>query len=392
MRRDQNNLFTRPLRVPGLRYHGLPWRTWRAFTRLDGFVRLLMLVVLIWLVGATVLWLVEHRSNPDFQSVSSAFWNIAVYLFSGLDSGQPETMAGRLVAGAVLVMSAGVVALLTGEIASFLVERRLGRDFKMPAKSMSKHVVICNWNDKGLGIVRELHAQQNGERYPILIVSNDAAAADLPEDRDAEPELYDDVFFIKGDPAKELILERANVGDAHSVIILADPAAGELADAKSILIAMAVNKLRNDHQGSLWICVECLQAQNVEHLQLAGADQVISASEFALKLLCHSARYLGISQVFRDLLTTTGDSNEIYMLRVPGHWHGKTFTELAEALTRDAVGKEEPILLMGVKRGRELLINPRSHEITPLAEDDEAIVLAYTDPPRNYLDRVQPQG
>ena len=353
----------------------------RAWRKLPGgrhpFVRLLALISAVWGIGTVLLWLAERRPDSVFESIPSTFWNITVYLFSGLDAGEPETTAGRVIVALVLILSAGVVAILTAEIASFLVERRLGKGWKMPSPKLTKHIVICNWNDKGIPIIEELHADVVRQKHPIVIVSENVEASDLPENED-KPE-YEGVYFIKGDPANETILKRASVQHALSVVILAEPEAGNLADAKSILIAMAVDRLRQQVEDGPWICVEGVAAQNVEHLERAGADEIISASEFAMLLLSQSARFQGLAEVYRRLLTNTEETNEVYIVPIPPAYINKTFPELAGDLLhkRDT---PNPAILIGVKTKDGIFVNPRSKQVKPLAEGDQAIVIAFERP------------
>src|SRR5690349_7040943 len=67
-------------------------------------------VLLAWLAGATGLYLVERRVNPDFATWSDALWGVWVLLFSGLDQ-PPKTTAGRLIAMLVLVVGVGTAGL-----------------------------------------------------------------------------------------------------------------------------------------------------------------------------------------------------------------------------------------------------------------------------------------
>jgi len=362
-----------------LRYHVRRFgrRLWRGLAAGHPLIRLIAFIGLIWAAGTVLLWRAEGAHNPEFSTPTDTLWNITVYLFSGLDSGRPSTGAGRVIAIGVLALSAGVVAIMTGAVASFLVERRLGSHWKMPSAKLAEHIIVCNWNDKGLPIIRELHADIVKHKHPVVIVSDDVEASDLPE-HDDSPQ-FEDVYFIKGDPASETILKRANVQQALSVVILAEPSAGELADAKSILIAMAVDRLRQQVEGGPWICVEGVGAQNIEHLQRAGADEIISASEFAMLMLSQSARFQGLGEVYRRLLTNTEETNEVYVVPVPPAFIGKTFRELATALLeqRDA---PNPAILIGAKTSQGVAVNPRPGNVAPFAEGDEVIVIAFERP------------
>ena len=353
-------------------------RAERRFVRHYPFVRLVTLILTIWVLGALVLRVFEGRINEEFDTMPKALWNIAVYLFSGLDQGIPRTPEGKASAAVVLLLSLGLVAVLTGSVASFLVERRLGSRRRMPAHDLKEHIVVCNWNDKGIPIVLELHAEIVHDPRPVVVVSESPRAAELPDAADMPQ--FEDVYLVKGDPAKEVFLKRANVHLAHSVIILADPADGDLADAKSILIAMAVRSVCDEqHRPKTHVCVECLSAQNIDHLRRAGADEIVSAADFAMMLLSQTALVHGLSRVYRDLLTVSGETNEVYVVPIPQQFVGKSFAQLGEAMfeSRD---RQNPAILIGVMRADGPLLNPLSDRLPALREDDQAIVIAWERP------------
>jgi len=204
-------------------------------------IRLVAIIFLIWLVGASILWITEGSSNQDFNSLPKSLWNIAVYLFSGLDSGVPSTVLGKIIVACILILSLGIVGIFTATIASMLIENRVGGKRKMPKYDLSDHIVICNWNEKGVSIIKEVHAKIVKHKRPVVIVSEQGEKIQFP-DNDDLPE-FENIYVINGDPANEIILKRANVQLAYSVIILADPEQGELGDAKSILVAMGVRSV-----------------------------------------------------------------------------------------------------------------------------------------------------
>ncbi|MFW6159320.1 MAG: TrkA-related ion transporter, partial [Planctomycetota bacterium] len=296
----------------------------------------------------------------------------------GLDSGIPQTAPGKIAVTLVLIVSVGVVATFTGSIASFLVERRLGGRRIMPGHELKNHIVICNWNEKGVPIIGELHAEIVKDKRPIVVISEGADAADLPDEADL-PE-FEDVYLVKGDPANEVILKRANVHHAYSVVVLADPEEGELADAKSILIAMAVRSVcQAAGAEKTHICVEGIAPQNVAHLRRAGADEIVSASDFSMMLLAQSTLAHGLSTVYRDLLTVSGETNEIYILPVPDEFVGKSFADLGTAMLANA-DAENPTILIGVATEDGIHVNPPPGEFERFSEGDKAVVIAFERP------------
>lgn len=342
-------------------------------------LRLLITIAVIWVIGATGLWLAEHRANPRyFGKIPEAYWSIAVYLFSGLDRGEPQTVLGKIIVTTVLILSLGIVGIFAGTIASILVEQRTGRRRHMPQYKLGEHIVICNWNEKGEPVIMQLHAAIVRDKRPVVIVSDDTDAIDFKEKEEfAELE---DVYLIKGDPSNEVVLKRANIQDAFSAIVLADPEQGKLSDAKSILVCMAVNHVCKElGRKKPNIVVEVVDPRNVPHFERAGADEVVSSGEFGLRLLAQAALSHGLSEVYNDLLTVSADTNEVYLKPIPRGFIGKTFGELSEAMARKRDG-ENPAILVGVQSDGRILVNPKKKQFREFSENDRIVVIAFEDP------------
>ncbi|OQX53086.1 MAG: hypothetical protein B5M53_07415 [Candidatus Cloacimonas sp. 4484_209] len=348
------------------------------------FLRLLIIIVIIWVIGAIVLWGVEHREDPeDFGNVSKCFWNIAVYLFSGLDSGVPQTTAGRITVTIILVLSLGIVGVFTGTIASIFVERRIGGRRFMPPQKLSGQVVICNWNEKGIDIVKELRAKVLKEKRPIVIISDRIEETFLPELDELEE--FKNVYIVKGNPSNSLNLKRGNVSNAFSCIILSEKNAGAYADAQSILIAMTIKQLCSDEgKQKVHIVSEAVSKSNFEHLKMAGCDEIVSAGDFALRLIAQSALTHGLSKVYSNLVTVSEETNEIYQLPVPTEYYGKTFEELGKDILKKR-DVSNPAILIGVKSDGQILLNPRKEKFERFKKGDEIFLISYTYPDLDFL-------
>lgn len=341
-------------------------------------IRLIVIIISIWLLGASILWVTEGSRNQDFDTLSKSLWNIAVYLFSGLDSGVPETTFGKIVVASILIVSLGIVGVFTATIASMLIENRLGGKRKMPKYDLKDHIVVCNWNDKGLPLIKEVHAEIIKHKRPIVIISEHGDTIHFPENDDA-PE-FEDIYVINGDPANEITLKRANVQKAFTAVVLADPSQGELADAKSILITMGIRSICEElGLEKTYTAVEGLSPQNIEHLRRAGANEIISASDFSTLLLAQTSLVHGLSKVYRNLLTISEETNEIYLIKVPKEYIGKKFSELGANIysNRD---KNNPVILIGVKSGSQVLLNPKPSDFDSFNEGDEVVVIAFERP------------
>jgi voltage-gated potassium channel len=193
----------------------------------------------------------------------------------------------------------------------------------------------------------------------------------LPDKK--EDAAFDDVYIVKGDPTSEVVLRRASVPRAHSVVILADGREGKHADGKSVLTCITIRGIcRGERQPN--IAVECHNSINRNHLRKAGADEIISSEELGLRLLARSALFHGMTRVYQELLTVGRDANEMYLLPAPEGLVGKDFVELTGMFARHRDDRKS-CLLIGIQRGDEMHLNPIGGEAGPLHHDDQLIVL-----------------
>ncbi len=333
-------------------------------------------VILTWLLGALVLYLAERGETPGFSSFVESLWSVWALLFSGLDDAYtPHTVIGRTIAMFLLVAGVGLAGLFTASVASLLVERYLRRS-DVSHFEMEGHLVLCNWAPRGLEWIREVHSKIITEPRPIVIIHDNPDEIDLPDKQD-EP-AFNDVYIVKGDPTSEVILNRATVAKAYSVVILADPREGKHADGKSILICISIRHIcKGEHQPN--IVAECHNPGNRFHLLKAGAGEVVSSDALGLRLLARSALFHGMSQFYWELLTVRRDNNEVFLVPAPEELVGLSFVELSELFIRYRDDRRA-CLLIGIERGDEMIINPIGDEAGPLRPNDQLIVFSRTYP------------
>ncbi len=346
-------------------------------------VQIALAVVLTWLVGATLLHFVE-RGDPSpgsFNTWGDSLWGVWVLLFSGLDAAEPKTLAGRIIAMALLVLGVGFAGLFTASVASLLIERYLRRR-DVSTFEMDQHLVLCNWSSRGLEWIREVHSKIITEKRPVVIIHDDTDEIDLPDKQDEAA--FSDVYIVKGDPTSETILRRAKVPRAHSVVILTDDREGKHADGKSILTCIAIKNICGKGENQPNIAAECKNPNNRHHLKKAGADEIISSDELGLRLLARTALFHGMTRVYQELLTVGRDANEMFLYDAPEELIGKDFVELIGLFARYR-GDRRSCLLIGIQRGEEMMLNPIADEAGPIKAGDQLILLS-----RVYIDPAQP--
>lgn len=344
--------------------------------------KILTAIVVIWIVSGTALHFAERGTNPAYATMRESFWNVWVTLFSGLNN-TPNSRVGRLVISAVLVVGVALAGLFTASVASILVERSL-RSREVSNLQMSDHLVLCNWSPRALDWIREVHSGIVTDKRAIVIVHDVPDDVVLPDKQDEAA--FTDVYIVKGDPASEVILRRARVAQAHSVVILSDEGQDQHADGKTIVCCIAVRSVCVEGRQPN-IVAECKDPKYRAHLRKAGADEVISAADFGLRLMARAALFHGMTRVYQELLSVRRDANEMYLVPAPDQLIGLDFVAAANVFLPDRTNLKA-CLLIGLYRGETMMLNPVGGEAGPLRQGDQLILLSQTLPD---VSRLQPR-
>jgi len=341
--------------------------------------RIISAILIVWVTGATALHFAERDGNPGFKTWGESLWSVWVTLFSGVVS-PPNTLAGRVIAMLVIAAGVALAGLFTASVAAVLVARSL-RSREVASLEMSEHLVLCNWSPRGLEWIREVHSGIVADKRPVVIIHDNPDEVELPDKQD-DPS-FNDVYIVKGDPTNEVVLKRAKAPQAHSVVVLTDERQGPHADGKTILCCIAVKNIcRGDNQPN--VVAECRDPKYRSHMRKAGADEIISAAEFGLRLLARAALFHGMTRVYQELLTVGRDANEMYLAPLPSGLVGKDFVEVANLFLSDR-SQRTACLLIGLYRGEKMMLNPVGAEAGALREGDELILLSPVAPNLSHL-------
>ena len=132
------------------------------------------------------------------------------------------------------------------------------------------------------------------------------------------------------------------------------------------------------------IVAECQDPKYRSHMRKAGADEVISAADFGLRLIARASLFHGMTRVYQELLSVRRDANEMYLVPVPAQLVGMDFVAAANVFLPDRTNMKA-CLLIGFYRGETMTLNPVGGEAGPLCEGDELILLSQTQPDLSRL-------
>lgn len=340
-----------------------------------GILTLFIIFLSFWIS----LFFLEGEKNPRCSDPFDAF-RVMLALFLGeYEEFGPVTTLGKIISILSLILGVAIVATLIARLASVFIEKK--REVKMP-KEIEDHIVICNWNEKGERIVREIHSPQASPEIPIVIITDKEDKETREQELRMAYSEYENVFFVKGDPTLHNILKNgANAHLAKSIIILADERCPD-PDAKTALIALAITKLEKNRPKKSHIVAEVINHRKIEHLRDAGVDEWVCSTDYGLGIIAQCALYQKLSDVYQQLLTYSKETNEIYLVegsKFPRAILGKSFKEAVNFLNENR-DYNNPVLLIGVKRNKKIIINPKEGEFDIFKEGDALIVMAY-DPP-----------
>lgn len=328
-----------------------------------GFVVGTLVAAGVLFVCSVLFWWREEDQSEEVEHLGHAILWVLRSLVQGEPPFEPQTGLGQFLFFIVVVTGVGIIAIVTAGIASKIIQWVMRKDAGMGEAKYRDHVVICGWSPKGQEILRELHAEEIVDKRPVVIVA----------DLDHNPTEDDLVTFIRGSTSDHRTLERANIPQAETAIILADEShvgmGADERDAMTLLTTLAVESM-NPH---VHTCVEVIRSENVHHFERAKADEVVVSAELAGNLLASSAMTHGMSQVVADL-TGHAEGNEFYSLEAPGSLTGGTFSAAMERLKNEG----DAILIGVAKDGHEYDLNPPGDRT--IEAGDLLLVIAESDP------------
>lgn len=375
----------------------------------------LMLVLSVWLISSFILYIAERKINENFESFSTSIYSILVYLFSGFEARIPITSLGKTVGLLALIFGVGISGLYTASLTDIFVKRGL-KGGKMNDIQKNGHVIICNWNEKGGEVIKQLRSSDLPLHLlrPILILARNPEVGEHVTDSNKQ------VYWQNTEPLDVNVLKAAKVHKAHAVIVLADRSLTKLVDIglsptmsqsgtnpphadclvkipdmKSSIIISSIRQLCRELLGKdepgPSISVEMIDVESRELLKRSGADEIVSSFYAVERLLAQTAVSPGITAFFDDLLSLTPETNEVYLVKCPEHFvkENYTFEQVAQALWKFKK-HDNPAILVGVKTDGRVIVNPKEREFTSFKAGDELMVIAWTGKGLNeHINRIR---
>jgi voltage-gated potassium channel len=289
-------------------------------------VTLALVVIGILAVSSFGAYFFEIGVNDGFKSLwDTVWWTIVTLTTVGYGDKYPITLGGKFVGIIMMVLGVATVGIVTGRIASFLVDKQIkARGGLIVVEKMKGHFIICGWKNELENILENiLRANRHLKASDIVLIS------------EADPEKVDHIRsipkfkylkYLKGDYIDEKVLQRANVKGASTALVLADVSrqySEQEVDSRTVMTVITIDSLNKN----IYTCAELIDEKFEKYLKLANCDEIILTRELNKVLIANAASASGISHIATELLSPERKCLDTSVF--PNRFVGKPFAELS---------------------------------------------------------------
>lgn len=257
-----------------------PTTLWRRFLA-STLATTLALVVLILLVASVAFYYLELRGNPERTLFDAVWWAVVTVSTVGYGDIVPVTVPGRIIGMCIMGSGIGIMAALTGNLASALIERHNRKQQGLLPVKTSGHALMLGFNLHAPNLIKTLAEASPPSRGPAVVV----VASMTPEafaEATVDLGLKDHLAFCRGNPAQEAVLGRASPQTARAAYILSDDGlVADEADQQSLLTALTFRSLA----AKVPLYAEARIETNRKHLSRAGVDVTLIRGELTGRAL-----------------------------------------------------------------------------------------------------------
>ncbi len=315
--------------------------------------KLLIVGLLSLFTCSAAFYFYERPINTELNFADALWWGFVTCTTVGYGDYYPVTTGGRIIGIILMLVGISAFGFITAAVVSVFVENKLKEGLGLMDIKFKDHIAIIGWNNKSEIILQEL-IQDNPEAKVVVIDEIEKLILE-----------HKNTFFVHGNPTKDEILTKANIENAHTVIVVADEKLNNegMADAKSVLICLAVDKLNTN----IHLIAEVLNEENVAHFQRANVNDIIISNQMSSRVMVRSALYKNVSRALKELLTSTY-GNEIYEGKIENEDIGIQFKNLVSKY----IEKYNAVIL-GIAN-KDVLLNPDKDHI--INKDDIIIYIS----------------
>jgi voltage-gated potassium channel len=292
-------------------------------------------ILLTMVLGGMILqWLEPGEISKDDNPY---WWAIVTMTTVGYGDFSPATPAGRFFAVIIMFIGISLVSLLTASISSIFVAQKIREGKGLEQLNLNNHLILCGWNPNGGRILDSIQHLSNGKKKELVLI-NEMNEEDVTQLKNRYQQL--NINFVSGDFTQEEILNKANIFEANTVIVIPNTTGSEVAtyDEKTIFATLTIKSM----DPNIRVVAYLLDRENLTHIKRANADEVVVGDDFSAHILASHVVDPGIPQIANQLIESNSNSR-FKRINIPSEFIGKPYSELF-----DYFRKLDGSLLIGV--------------------------------------------
>lgn len=236
----------------------------------------------------------------------SIWWAIVTSTTVGYGDYYPTTQTGRIAGILLMFFGISLVGVITGNIASLLVEKHMKEGRGLKGLKLKNHFIICGWKINMAAVLNDI-MEKNRSFLASEIVLVNTADPERIENLKSEKQ-FESINYIHGDFIDERVLNRANLKKAKKVLVLADAmveGSVQEVDSRTVMSIITIKSLSK----SVYTCAELLDAKFERYLASSNCDEIVLTSDYNRAIIANASAGGGISHVVNALLNVNSDTS-----------------------------------------------------------------------------------
>ena len=228
--------------------------------------------------------------------------------------------------------------------------------------TFKNHLIICHFPgiQQILQLVRELRAHPDNTAKRIVLVTD--VLEELPDELAAE-----DIQFVKGSPARENVLVKANIKSCEGAFVLAQDPSNPNTDAQTFAVGAIIEMIEKEIKRPIKVIVELVSKSNLRMMQRAQTDGIVMHEGITDCLLVQEYLHPGIHGIFQQIIRNA-DGSQFYIFDTK--LQGFTIRDIQKAV----LDNPSNLQIVGVINNGKHMLNPPKD--TCIGTDDKLIMLA----------------
>ncbi|MEF8793132.1 potassium channel family protein [Thiohalorhabdus sp.] len=330
-------------------------RIWRALLRSirvkpgRSAVAVSVLMVAALLINALAFWWFDGQQDPGISFGDAVWYSLISITTIGYGDFSATTWPARLATAiAIVFIGLPVFGAFLGLIADRVVAHHEKERQGMLPVDERDHVLILNFPSakRVQDIASEFRADAAHSQRSIFLVTDRVASNPLSEEA---------IGFVQGSPIDEDVLQRANIDQAATVIVLAPDYGSAESDSQVAAAVTLVEALKPEAR----TVAECLDERHRFLFASANTDAVIFPLRMANNAIVQVSQDPGVGK-YLDQVLANSQAESLYSTVVPdGPWAGRTYLDLARYLL------DQNVVMQAVMQGSEVTMNLGAETVQP---------------------------